>query len=106
MVTGVVYHAASNTRIVVWDCVLMWTVFDLVVSGFSYYRLCHTSAHFFINKGAHKIETVSKAGSHDPASLQSDQRIQCTKEQGCTSGRMQPRAPSMAQRACSTSMTL
>lgn len=45
------------------------------MSAFSYYRLCHTSAHLFMNKGAHKSEIVPKAGSHDPASLQSDQRM-------------------------------
>ncbi len=106
MVSDVVYHAASNTGIVVWECVLMWTLCDLVVSVFNYDRLRHTSARLFSAKGAHKLETVPKAESHDLASLPSDQRIQSTKGQGCTSGRMQPRAPSMAQRACSTSMTL
>ena len=53
----------------------MWTGFCLVLSAFSYDRLRHTSAHLFSVKSAHKLENVPKAGSHDPASLQSEQRI-------------------------------
>lgn len=57
----------------------MWTGFDLVVSAFMYDRLRHTLAHLFSVRGAHKLGTVPKAGSWDPASLQSDQRISTNK---------------------------